>query len=147
MDIIKKTLKSEVFLYLVFGVATTLVYMVSRIVLFAIIPVTLPVVFVANCIAITFAFVTNDRIVFGQKPEGWPLRMVKFVSARVTTILLDMFLAYIFVDTFPQLIGQFVQNDLKMVNFVETIIAQFLVIVLNYVLSKLFVFTQKEPEK
>lgn len=146
MNTIKKIIKNEVFLYLVFGVATTLVYMVARTLLFALIPLTLVVVFIANSISITFAFVTNDRIVFGQAPQGWPKRMVKFVGARISTLLLDMALAFLLVDSFPQIIGQFVGNDRKMVNFIATLISQVLVIALNYLLSKIFIFTQKEPD-
>ncbi|TCD46158.1 GtrA family protein [Streptococcus sp. X16XC17] len=141
MKHLKKLLQNEVFLYLVFGVATTLVYIATRTILFAIIPQTLLVVFIANCVAITFAFFTNDRIVFKQKSSGWLKRMIKFVLARISTLFLDMVLAYIFVDAFPQIIGQFVGHDIQKVNAVATLISQVLVIVFNYVLSKLFVFT------
>ncbi|CRH93107.1 GtrA-like protein [Chlamydia trachomatis] len=135
---------NEVFLYLVFGVATTLVYMVTRLILFVLLPHTLTVVFLSNCVAILFAFVTNDKIVFRQKSAGWFPRLVKFVSARITTLLLDMFLAWLLVDTFPHIIGQFVNQDIKLVNAVATLISQVSVIVLNYVLSKLFVFKEKK---
>ncbi|MBY5033821.1 GtrA family protein [Streptococcus gallolyticus] len=141
---IQKILKNEVFLYLVFGVATTLVYMITRLVLFNLIPHTLTVVFISNCVAILFAFITNDKIVFRQASHGWFPRLIKFISARITTLALDMFLAWLFVDTFPSIIGQFVHSDIKSVNAVATLISQILVIVLNYVLSKLFVFKEKK---
>lgn len=131
---------NEVLSYLFFGVATTLVYILTRTSLFVLIPQTLVVVFIANCVAILFAFVTNDQIVFKQPWSGWQKRLVKFISARLSTLLLDMVLAHLLVDTFPQLIGQFVGQDIIKVNAIATLFSQVLVIVLNYILSKLFVF-------
>ncbi len=130
----------EILAYLFFGVATTLVYMITRTGLFFVIPHTLILVFISNCVAILFAFFTNDQIVFKQTWFGWPVRLLKFISARVTTLLLDMLLAYILVDAFPQLIGQFVNQNLASINAIATLISQVLVIVLNYVLSKVFIF-------
>lgn len=144
MKIIKKFLNTEVFLYLVFGVATTLVYIVTRTILFALFNHTLVSALLANCVAILFAFVTNDRFVFKQERTGWQIRLVKFIPARLSTLILDTLLAILLVDTFPQLIGQFIEDDRQKINAVATILSQVLVIILNYVLSKLFVFTKKE---
>lgn len=131
-------------LYLIFGVATTLVYMVTRIALFAIINQIVLVALIANIFAILFAFVTNDRIVFKQSSQGWFPRFIKFISARLVTMGLDMLLAFILVQAFPILIGQFVNNDLRLVNAIATLFSQITAIVLNYVLSKLFVFKDKQ---
>ncbi|MGT2732598.1 MULTISPECIES: GtrA family protein [Streptococcus] len=140
----KKILENEVVLYLIFGVATTLVYMVTRIALFAIINQIVLVALIANIFAILFAFVTNDRIVFKQSSQGWFPRFIKFISARLVTMGLDMLLAFILVQAFPILIGQFVNNDLRLVNAIATLFSQITAIVLNYVLSKLFVFKDKQ---
>lgn len=142
--IMKKTLENEVILYLIFGVATTLVYMVTRIALFAIINQVILVALIANIFAILFAFVTNDRIVFKQSSRGWFPRFIKFISARLVTMGLDMLLAFILVQAFPILIGQFVNNDIRLVNAIATLFSQITAIVLNYVLSKLFVFKDKQ---
>lgn len=142
--IMKKTLENEVILYLIFGVATTLVYMVTRIALFAIINQVVLVALIANIFAILFAFVTNDRIVFKQNSQGWFPRFIKFISARLVTMGLDMLLAFILVQAFPILIGQFVNNDIRLVNAIATLFSQITAIVLNYVLSKLFVFKDKQ---
>ncbi|WP_373428200.1 GtrA family protein [Streptococcus ruminantium] len=140
----KKILENEVVLYLIFGVATTLVYMVTRIALFAIINQIVLVALIANIFAILFAFVANDRIVFKQSSQGWFPRFIKFISARLVTMGLDMLLAFILVQAFPILIGQFVNNDLRLVNAIATLFSQITAIVLNYVLSKLFVFKDKQ---
>ena len=88
--------------------------------------------------------ITNDRIVFRQESRGWEKRLLKFVSARLVTMVLDMLLAFLLVQSFPGIIGQFVNNDLSLVNAIATLFSQVLVIVLNYVLSKLFVFNSKK---
>ncbi|HFI0252211.1 TPA: GtrA family protein, partial [Streptococcus suis] len=58
--------------------------------------------------------------------------------------VLDMFLAYLLVQAYPQWIGQFVNNDISLVNAIATLFSQVLVIVLNYFLSKLFIFKDKK---
>ncbi|HEM3173252.1 TPA: GtrA family protein [Streptococcus suis] len=133
-------INNEVILYLIAGVAATLVYMVTRMGLFLVIPSILLVTLLANAVAILFAFWTNDRFVFKQAGEGWPQRLVKFVSARIATLVMDMALAYLLVQAYPQLIGQFVNHDLTLVNAISTLFSQVLVIVVNYFLSKLFIF-------
>lgn len=143
MKMMKKILNNEVFLYLVFGVATTLIYMVTRTILFTLLNQTLTAVLLANFVAILFAFATNDRFVFKQVRTGWQARLMKFIPARLSTLFLDTLLAILLVDTFPQLIGQFVQDDRQKINAIATLLSQVLVIILNYVISKLFVFTKK----
>ncbi|HEL2510101.1 TPA: GtrA family protein [Streptococcus suis] len=133
-------INNEVILYLIAGVAATLVYMVTRMGLFLVIPSILLVTLLANAVAILFAFWTNDRFVFKQAGEGWSQRLVKFVSARIATLVMDMALAYLLVQAYPQLIGQFVNHDLTLVNAISTLFSQVLVIVVNYFLSKLFIF-------
>ncbi|HEL2594401.1 TPA: GtrA family protein [Streptococcus suis] len=133
-------INNEVILYLIAGVAATLVYMITRMGLFLFIPSILLVTLLANAVAILFAFWTNDRFVFKQELNGWPQRLVKFVSARIATLVMDMALAYLLVQAYPQLIGQFVNHDLTLVNAISTLFSQVLVIVVNYFLSKLFIF-------
>lgn len=137
-------INNEVILYLIAGVAATLVYMVTRMGLFLVIPSILLVTLLANAVAILFAFWTNDRFVFKQARVGWPQRLVKFVSARLATLVMDMALAYLLVQAYPQLIGQFINHDLTLVNAIATLFSQVLVIVVNYFLSKLFIFKDKK---
>ena len=56
----KKLLSSEVFKYLFFGVLATLVYMGTRLVIFALTQSATTSAVIANVIAIMFAFFTND---------------------------------------------------------------------------------------
>ncbi|MBP2623016.1 GtrA family protein [Streptococcus oricebi] len=145
---IKSFFDNEVLSYLFFGVATTGVAIVTRLLAYEVTSEEIFSTILGNVAGILFAFATNDTIVFKQKRQGWFARLIKFTTARLTTLFLDVALTFVFVKTFPGLIGQFVNNDIKKVNTIETFIAQILIIVLNYVFSKLFVFKndKKEPK-
>ena len=131
---------NELLAYLFFGIATTLVSILSRLVIYQLTHRELLATGLANSIGILFAFITNDTIVFKQDRQNWPNRLVKFTLARLSTFLLDLFLTFLFVTQFPNIIGQFVNNNINKVNRIETIIAQFLIIILNYIFSKVFIF-------
>ena len=51
-----------------------------------------------------------------------------------------MGLTFIFVTKFPHIIGQFVSDDINIINTIEIGFAQVTIVVLNYLFSKLFVF-------
>ena len=137
---IQSLLKNELLLYLFFGIATTLIAILSRLVIYQLTHKELLATGLANIIGILFAFITNDRLVFKQARENWSIRLVKFTIARLSTFLLDLFLTFLFVTQFPNIIGQFVNNNINKVNSIETVIAQFLIIILNYIFSKVFIF-------
>lgn len=79
---------------------------------------------------VIFAYFTNRRYVFKSKEPMLP-EAISFVASRVGTLILDLVLRQIF--------GFFGVNV-----FATTIIIAILVIILNYVFSKLFVFRKKE---
>ena len=137
---IQSLFENELLAYLFFGIATTLVSILSRLVIYQLTHKELLATGLANSIGILFAFFTNDRLVFKQDRENWSIRLVKFTIARLSTFLLDLFLTFLFVTQFPNIIGQFVNNNINRVNRIETIIAQFLIIILNYIFSKVFIF-------
>ena len=133
-------LNNELLAYLLFGIATTLVSILSRLVIYQLTHKELLATGLANIIGILFAFITNDTIVFKQVRQNWPRRLVKFSLARLSTFLLDLFLTFLFVTQFPHIIGQFVNENIDKVNAIETIIAQILIIIINYILSKVYIF-------
>ena len=96
---IQNFFNNEILAYLFFGLATTLVSILSRL-----------------------------------------IRLVKFFLARLSTFLLDLLFTFLFVTQFPHIIGQFVNENLDKVNAIETIIAQILIIIINYILSKVYIF-------
>ena len=137
---IQKFFNNEILAYLFFGLATTLVSILSRLVIYQLSHQELLATALANSIGILFAFITNDRLVFKQARQNWPRRLVKFTLARLSTLLLDLFLTFLFVTQFPNIIGQFVNDNIEKVNSIETVISQLLIIILNYIFSKVFIF-------
>jgi len=137
---IQSLFENELLAYLFFGIATTLVSILSRLVIYQLTHKELLATALANIIGILFAFITNDTIVFKQARKNRLIRLVKFFLARLSTFLLDLLLTFLFVTQFPNIIGQFVNNNINRVNRIETIIAQFLIIILNYIFSKVFIF-------
>ena len=138
--LIKAFFDNEILSYLFFGGATTLVSILSRLFIYHISHQEILATVLANIIGILFAFITNDTIVFKQERRNWPTRLAKFFLARLFTLGLDVLLTYIFVTSYPDIIGQFVNDQLDQVNTIETLIAQVLIIILNYIFSKVYVF-------
>lgn len=134
-------LTHQVISYLFFGGLTTLVYLTVRFLVFAVTQNALMALLIANATAILFAFVVNDRLVFAQAQQGWPGRLVKFVTARLSTLLLDALLTLIFVTSFPQIVGQFVHHDPQLIDTTVALFSQVLIIVGNYFISKFLIFT------
>ena len=138
--LIKAFFDNEILSYLFFGGATTLVSIVSRLVIYHISHQENLATALANIIGILFAFITNDIFVFKQERKDRAIRLTKFFLARLSTLGLDLLLTYIFVTTFPDIIGQFVEFNIDRVNTIETILAQILIIILNYIFSKIYIF-------
>ena len=125
----------ELIMYLVFGVLTTLVN-IGAYYIFAH-PFELNTVLstvLAWAVSVLFAFFTNKFFVFESKKSslfGFLKEIFLFFTARLSTGLLDVFIMFIFVD-------KLAINDMLI-----KIVSNIIVIVLNYVLSKLFVFRGK----
>lgn len=83
-------------------------------------------------ISVTFAYFTNRKYVFKQKDNVNMKEASQFYLSRVSTLLIDMLLMYVFVT-------KLAFND-KIVK----IIVQVIVIILNYILSKYIVFKKKK---
>ena len=86
-------------------------------------------------VGVTFAFITNRKVVFKSKNKKVLNEVEKFLGARIVTLLIDMLFMYVTVTV------------LSLNDKIMKIISNVIVIVLNYVFSKLFVFVQKESEK
>ena len=77
---------------------------------------------------VTFAYFTNRKYVFESTNKNKLKEATSFVSSRITTLLLDMIIMWLGVTI------------LKFNDKIVKLISQVLVVVGNYVLSKLFVF-------
>ncbi len=81
--------------------------------------------------AVAFAYVTNRRFVFKSQNENKASEAARFVTSRLTTLLMDMAVMYILVTLLHG-------NDK-----IAKLVSQVVVMIGNYVFSKLFVFQKK----
>lgn len=126
----------EVFIYLFFGGLATVVNIVSFALAFQAFDLSWPI---SNAISwicsVLFAFVTNKLWVFQSKTEGvralvWEFS--KFIFYRVLSFGMDMACMWLFIDM------------LHTGNLIAKVITQIIVVVANYVFSKLFIFKKVE---
>ena len=129
----------EQILYLVFGGLTTLVNIgVYALCTRAFEVEVMAATVIAWGIAVAFAFFTNKFYVFESKEKTakvWLKESASFVAARVFSMLLELLIMYVFVE----MLGF---NDMLF-----KIIANIVVIIVNYILSKFWIFKNKNNNK
>ena len=141
-ELIKKVINKETILYLIFGVLTTLVNLgVKYSLLFTVLnsenPFELQVsIIISWIVACLFAYITNRIWVFESKSKNIIMEMLKFFGARLVTLGMEMLIMYIFVTALG------LNSDMWVI--IWTIVTQILIIIGNYVLSKIFVFKNKK---
>ena len=89
---------------------------------------------IAWTVAVIFAFVTNKLIVFESKswkPAVASKEFVGFIGARLFSLLVELVFMFVMVTL------------LKWNDFVAKLIVQVIVVILNYVFSKLLIFKNK----
>lgn len=124
----------ELIMYLIFGVLTTVVSLVSYYLLTITIlnPESGIQLQIANIlswiISVAFAYITNRKYVFESKSKEFVKEISSFVGGRVATLLMDMAIMFIFVTV------------LHLNDKLFKLISQVVVIVGNYIISKIFVF-------
>ena len=140
-NLIKKFLNKETISYLIFGVLTTII----NIVVFWFAEHELAFIMsedaaslvgnvIAWVISVAFAFVTNKLFVFESKSMAFKVVMAEltgFVIARLLSLAFDegfMFVAIVL---------------LSMNSLLAKIISNVFVVIINYVLSKFFIFKNK----
>lgn len=147
IDKIKKLYKKyeEVILYLIMGVLATIVNLgVKYALLFTILDASngleLQIAVIISWIAaVLFAYFTNRTWVFKSKNTNKLKEFISFVIARISTLLMEMAIMWFFVT--------FLKLDTDLWVIIWTIVAQAVVIVANYIFSKLFIFKEKKNEK
>ncbi|MBQ4102077.1 MAG: GtrA family protein [Oscillospiraceae bacterium] len=151
----KSGLSREVVLYLVFGVLTTaLNIFVQYAISFAFSMDDVGKVWIANPIAwvagVVFAYVTNRIFVFQSKKQGGELWLEagEFVAARLVTLLFDQLVMWLLVGNvwfLDRIVASILNLGVEEANNLDAkIIANVLVVILNYVFSKLFIFKKKQ---
>ena len=129
-----KKINKEILMYILFGVLTTIVNIVTYYILTKTIlnPKNGIELQIATIIAwitcVTFAYFTKKKYVFISKEKNIKKEILLFYIARLFTLLIDMLLMYILV------------TKLKLNDKIIKIIVQIIIIIANYILSKLIVF-------
>lgn len=130
--------QNDVIRYVFFGGCTTLVNLVC----FFVLRKCRVELNIANLIsiitAILFAYVVNSRYVFQDKCETFKDHIrpfCKFISARLVTMVIEVGGVWFLVEM------------CKMNDMAGKFITQFIVLALNYIFSKFFVFTTGKSKK
>ena len=131
----------EIINYLIFGVLTTIVSLVTYyICVFTFLdPDNAIQLQIANVISwiisVAFAYITNRKFVFESKEKNKIKEASKFVTSRIATLLMDMAIMYVGVTV------------LRFNDKIMKLISQVVVIVMNYILSKILVFKKEKNNK
>ena len=125
----------EIIMYLIFGVLTTLINIVS----FYIMDKLGIALYVNNTIAwilsVLFAFITNKLFVFESKDKNPKIILkegISFFGFRLLSYFVDMLCIFLLVDVF------------KINKLIAKVVGNVIVIIINYVFSKLFIFKKEE---
>ena len=122
----------QLILYGIFGVLTTVINIVAywfttRVAGIAVVPSTA----IAWTVAVFFAYWSNRNFVFHSSAHTFSdilTEAASFFAARITTGIIDIVIMYVFVDV------------LGLHDVVVKVASNILVIILNYVFSKILVF-------
>lgn len=128
----------EIIMYLIFGGLTTLVNIVAYFILARLLNIeTVASTIIALIVSILFAYITNKIFVFESKTNNKKdlLReMISFFACRALSGVMDVAIMYVTVDLWHF-------NDIIM-----KIISNIIVIIVNYVFSKLIIFKKKKDK-
>ena len=130
---------NDIILYLFFGICTTiinfLVYCIlSEMNIFSREIKTVVNTWIAWFISVIFAYVTNRKWVFKSHAKGFKnilKEITLFFSCRVATGILDVIIMFLFVD------------NLHTNNKITKLVSNVVIIILNYVGSKVLIFKKK----
>ena len=127
----------ELWNYLIVGGLTTVVSLVSKWLLWLVLDpkdkMLLQISIILSwVITVLFAYIANRLFVFKSKNKNIIKEMSSFFGARLLTLGMEMLIMWFFV------------SYLKLNEYVFTIIAQVLILVANYIFSKIFVFKKEK---
>ena len=124
----------EVISYLIIGFLTTIVSLVSYYLLTTYLlnpdtPIELQIANVLSWIlSVTFAYFTNRKYVFRSNDKNVLKEGMKFYSARLLTLFMDMLIMFAFVSL------------MRINDKIIKLVSQVAVVIANYVISKFMVF-------
>lgn len=136
----------EVIMYLIFGGLTTLVNFIVFAALRSFGAALLPTNIAAWICAVLFAYITNKKWVFrSHAADNRELfrEIISFYGARIFSLLVELALFWLWTDII--LISNPEMNT-TLYEYCVKLIIQVIVIVLNYIFSKFFIFTKKKKD-
>ena len=131
----------EIINYLIIGILTTIISLLVKVGLLLSVlnpdkPIEVQIAVITSwIIAVTFAYITNRVFVFKSKSKEYLKEIINFVIGRIFTLLLDMFIMWFILN--------YLDLNTKIWTQIASLISLVVVIVLNYVISKIFVFKNK----
>ena len=122
----------EQILYLVFGGLTTLISIITYAVFTELADINILIANILSwIISVAVAYATNKSVVFRPDKKGVAqvlTEALSFYAGRLLTLLIEEAILFVFIDL------------AKLPNMPVKIIAQIIIIVLNYIISKVFIF-------
>lgn len=145
MSLIKKLANKETVLYLIFGVLATVLNIVLFYLFINIWKMSTGLGNILDTIiCILFQYFTNRIWVFESKNNGKEAikEFIQFILARGLTAIIDQIFVVVGVDFFVAKYVSYSQQGIFSVGI--KVLSNIVVIVLNYIFSKLFVFNNKK---
>ena len=132
MDNMKRILNKETISYVIFGILTTIINLISYYFFSNIISINYLISNIISwIISVSFAYVTNKLYVFNSKDKNKDVvikEFIKFVNCRLTSGVIEMILLFLLVDM------------IKVNDIISKFVIGVIVVVLNFIFSKIFVF-------
>lgn len=158
----RKYLLSEKMKYIFWGVATTIVYLIVRLISMKIFDDTMLPVLISQTLTIIFAFVVNKLFVFTTKQTNSVfVQFIRFLWGRLFVAGIDFFLTYVMIEKYSNIfihifflnqvnfklfpfslpiVNQFASNSTELNSFLAIILIQVLSVIVNYLISKFMIF-------
>ncbi|MDU3520839.1 MAG: GtrA family protein [Clostridium saudiense] len=132
MNNIRRILNKETISYVIFGILTTIVNLISYYFFSNIININYLISnTISWIISVVFAYITNKFYVFNSKDKRKDVMVkefIKFVNCRLTSGVIEILLLFLLVDM------------MKVNDIISKLAIGVIVVVLNFIFSKIFVF-------
>jgi len=134
--------------YIFWGVATTIVYLIVRLISMKIFDDTMLPVLISQTLTIIFAFVVNKLFVFTTKQTKSVFVQFVFLTYVMIEKYSNIFIHIFFLNQvnfklFPfslPIVNQFASNSTELNSFLAIILIQVLSVIVNYLISKFMIF-------
>lgn len=137
MNNIKKILNKETISYVIFGVLTTIINLTSYYFFSKIININYLISNIISwIISVIFSYITNKLYVFNSKDKRMDVivkEFIKFINCRLTSGFIEVLLLFLLVDI------------MKINDIISKLAIGVIVVVLNFIFSKIFVFQKVNP--